>query len=239
MKVVILCGGKGERLREHTEVIPKPLVEIGDKPILWHIMKIYSHYGFNDFILCLGYKGEKIKEYFNKENDENWNIELVDTGLDTNTGGRLKKIEKYIETDDFLATYGDGVSDINIKELIEIHKNHGKIATMTGTTLRSNFGIVDIDHDNFALGFKEKPFMNMWINGGFFVFNKKIFNYLDENSMLEDQPLKQLAKDKQLVIFRYKGFWECMDTYKDTRVLNEMFDNGKAKWMIWNKNDKA
>jgi len=239
MQVVILCGGKGERLREHTEAIPKPLVEIGNKPILWHIMKIYSHYGYNDFILCLGYKGEKIKEYFNNENNENWNIELVDTGLDTNTGGRIKKIEKYIENNDFLATYGDGVSDINIKELVEIHKKHGKIATMTCTSLRSNYGIVDIDDNNLAIGFKEKPFMNMWINGGFFVFNKKIFNYLDEDTILENKPMEQLTKEKQLFVYKYNGFWECMDTYKDTRVLNEMHDKGKAQWMVWDKNDKA
>jgi glucose-1-phosphate cytidylyltransferase len=239
MKVVILCGGKGERLREHTETIPKPLVEVGNKPILWHIMKIYSHYGYNNFVLCLGYKGDKIKEYFSKETKEKWNIEFVDTGPDTNTGGRIKKIEKYIDTDDFLATYGDGVSDINIKELIEFHKKQGKIVTMTCTNIRSNFGIVNIDDKNMVVGFDEKPFIDMWINGGFFVFNKKIFNYLDKNSILENQPLKQLAKERELIAFRYKGFWECMDTYKDTRVLNEMCDKGKAQWMVWDKHDKA
>jgi len=178
MRVVILCGGKGERLREHTEVIPKPLIEIGGKPILWHIMKIYSYHGYNDFILCLGYKGEKIKDYFNQNNSENWNIEFVDTGLDTNTGGRIKKIEKYIKTKDFMATYADAVSDINIKEVVDQHKKQGKIATMTCVKLRSNFGIVDIDNDDAVVGFKEKPFVDMWINAGFFVFNKKIFNYI-------------------------------------------------------------
>lgn len=239
MKVVILCGGKGERLREHTETTPKPLVEIGNNPILWHIMKIYSYYGFNDFILCLGYKGEKIREYFNQNNNEKWNIELVDTGLDTNTGGRIKKVEKYIKTDDFMVTYGDGISDINIKELIEHHKKKGKIATMTCINFRSNFGLVDTGEDSLVKGFNEKPFMDMWINGGFFVFNRKIFNYLDENCVLEDKPFKQLAKDRELVTFKYEGFWECMDTYKDTRTLNGLYDQDKAKWMVWDKDVKT
>ena len=239
MQVVILCGGKGERLREHTEVIPKPLVDIGGKPILWHIMKIYSYYGYNNFILCLGYMGEKIKNYFNRNNSENWNIEFVDTGLDTNTGGRIKKIEKYIKTEDFLATYADALSDISIKKIIEYHKKQGKIATMTCVKLRSNFGIVGINKDNVVVGFKEKPFMDMWINGGFFVFNKKIFNYLEENSILESSPMEQLAEDRQLVAYKYNGFWEGMDTYKDTRMLNEVFDKGQAKWVVWDKDAKA
>jgi len=239
MQVVILCGGKGERIREHTESLPKPLVDIGGKPILWHIMKIYSHYGYNDFILCLGYKGEKIKEYFSQNNDENWNIELVDTGLDTNTGGRIKKIEKYIKNENFLATYADGVSDINIKELVDHHIKSNKVATMTCVNLRSNFGIVSIDKDNIVSGFKEKPFIGMWINAGFFVFNKKIFNYLKDNSILETIPMELLSKDRQLVAFTYNGFWEGMDTYKDTRMLNKAYYEGNAKWMVWNKNVKA
>lgn len=239
MQVVILCGGKGERLREHTEIIPKPLVEIGGKPILWHIMKIYSHYGYNDFILCLGYKGGKIKEYFDQNNSENWNLKFADTGLDTNTGGRIKKIEKYIEAGNFLATYGDGVSDINIKKLIRYHEKKAKIATMTCTVLQSNFGIVEIDGSNMAVGFGEKPFVNIWINGGFFVFNRRIFDYLEEDSVLEGQPLEKLAKDRELAVYKYRGFWECMDTYKDTRRLNEFFNSGKAKWVVWDKNVKA
>ena len=233
MKVVILCGGKGERLREHTEAIPKPLIEIGNKPILWHIMKIYSHYGFNDFVLCLGYKAEKIEEYFKNNNKEKWNIEFADTGLETNTGGRIKKIEKYIKDENFFATYGDGLSDINIKELFDFHKKMKKTATMTCIALRSNFGIVDIDGNNLISGFKEKPFMNMWINGGFFVFKRKIFDYLDEDSILEGKPMENLAKNNQLAAYKYKGFWECMDTYKDTRMLNQMHDNNQAKWMVW------
>ena len=232
MQVVILCGGKGERLKEHTETIPKPLVDIGGKSILWHIMKIYDHYGYKDFILCLGYKGQKIKEHF-KNNKEKWKINFADTGLDTNTGGRIKKIEKFIKEEEFLATYSDGVSDINIKQLADFHKKHGKIATITCTNLRSNFGIVEIDKSNMITGFDEKPFMNMWINGGFFVFNRKIFNYLDEDSVLERGPMEALAKDNQLMAYKYNGFWECMDTYKDTRMLNEMFESSKAKWVAW------
>lgn len=237
MKVVILCGGKGERLIEHTETIPKPLVEIGGKPIVWHIMKLYSHYGYNDFVLCLGYKGKMIIDFFKEHENKNWNMEFVDTGAETNTGGRIKKIEHRIDTEDFLVTYADGVSDINIKETIEFHKNHGKAATMTCVNLRSNFGIVGIGKDKLVTGFNEKPFMDMWINAGFFVFNKKVFNYLDENSVLEQEPMKKLAADSELVAYNYEGFWECMDTYKDTRILNEMYDNEEAKWMVWCKDD--
>lgn len=238
MKVVILCGGKGERLREYTETIPKPLVEIGGQPILWHIMKMYSHYGFNQFILCLGYKGEKIKEALS-QNKENWDIEFVDTGLDTNTGGRIKKIQRYIETDFFFLTYGDGVSDINMRELLEYHQKHGKIATVTCTRLRSLYGIVNLDENNSVVDINEKPFIDRWINSGFFVFNKKIFNYLDETSILEDKPLKQLSNDQELMGFKYNGFWQSMDTYKDTRMLNEMHAIGKAKWMVWENNAKT
>ena len=233
MQVVVLCGGKGERLKEQTEIIPKPLVEVGGMPILWHIMKIYAHYNHKDFILCLGHKGEKIKEYFKKNNSENWNISFADTGLDTNTGGRIKKIEKFINSDDFLATYGDGVSDINISNLVEFHKKHGKTATITCTQLKSNFGIVEINKSDMILGFREKPFMKMWINGGFFVFNKRIFSYLSEDSVLEREPMEALAKDNQVRAYKYNGFCECMDTYKDTRMLNDMVENNKAKWMVW------
>ena len=239
MKVVILCGGRGERLKEHTDVIPKPLVEIGGKPILWHIMKIYSYYNFKDFVLCLGYKGDKIREYFSRINSREWKISYADTGLETNTGGRIKKIEPLIDDDDFLATYGDGVSDLNIKHLVEFHKKHGKIATMTCTYLKSNFGVVEIGNNNIVKGFNEKPFMNMWINGGFFVFNRKIFNYLDEESILERGPMHALAKDRELIAFKHTGFWECMDTYKDTRMLNDLFESNKAEWVVWGKNAGA
>jgi glucose-1-phosphate cytidylyltransferase len=236
MKVVILCGGKGERLREHTDVIPKPLVEIGGKPILWHIMKIYSHYGFSDFILCLGYKGDKIKEYFSKHNEEGWNIECVDTGADTNTGGRIKKIQHLITEEHFMATYGDGVSNVDLKKLLAFHKSHGKIATLTCANFKTNFGILNIDDNNKVKGFNEKPMMNMWINGGFFVFNRKIFDYLEEDSILEKAPMDILSKNNELMAYLHGGFWECMDTYKDTRMLNEAWEMGDAKWKVW-KND--
>ena len=234
MKVAILCGGKGERLKEHTETIPKPLVEIGNKPILWHIMKLYSYHGFNDFVLCLGYKREKIIEYFTKNKEKGWKIEFADTGQDTNTGGRVKKIEKFIDGD-FMVTYGDGVSDIDIKKLADFHKKHGKIATVTCTNMRTNFGIIKIGDDNNVMGFNEKPFMDAWINAGFFVFKKKVFNYLNEDSVLEQEPMKNIAKDNELVAYKYNGFWECMDTYKDTRMLNEAVERGNAKWMVWEK----
>ena len=238
MQVVILCGGKGERLKEHTDAIPKPLVEIGKKPIIWHIMKLYSYHGFNDFILCLGYKGEKIKDYFTNNNEEGWGIKFAETGLETNTGGRIKKVQDLIKDEDFMATYGDGVSDVNIKELLEFHKKHGKTATVTCTKFRSNFGIMNIGENNLVSGFSEKPFMDMWINGGFFVFKRKIFNYLKEDSILERAPMQMLAKEKELVAFNYDGFWECMDTYKDTRILNEQWEAGNAKWAVW-KNAKS
>tara|TARA_Y100000310_G_scaffold228121_1_gene230402 strand:- start:4468 stop:5181 length:714 start_codon:yes stop_codon:yes gene_type:complete len=237
MQVVILCGGKGERLREKTETIPKPLVEIGDKPILWHIMKIYSHYDLKDFILCLGYKGEKIKDFFSSGlgNTDGWNITFVDTGLETNTGGRIKKIEKYINDETFLATYGDGVSDINISQLIDYHRKYNKTATVTCIRPRSNFGILKINDNNIITTFEEKPFIDQWINGGFFVLNKKIFGYLDENSILETETVKKLISDGEITAYKYDGFWECMDTYKDTRVLNKIYACGNAKWMVWEK----
>lgn len=258
MKTVILCGGKGTRLKEHTEEIPKPLVEIGDKPILWHIMKIYSFYGYREFILCLGYKGEKIEEYFinaDKKNivsiqtlegvssdkilyledgAESWEIILAYTGRETNTGGRIKRIEKYIEEDNvFFATYGDGVADIQLNLLYEFHKKHGKLATLTCVNPMSQFGILHTDGGGLITKFEEKPRLDHWVNGGFFVFNKKVFAYLDENSVLEKKPFNKLVQNKGLIAYRHSGFWACMDTYKDTVMLNELWKSGKAKWKIW------
>lgn len=255
MKIVILCGGKGTRLKELTEEIPKPLVEIGGMPIVWHIMKIYSNYGFNDFILCLGYKGEAIKRYFkdykaikgdftlnlaseniksHDENNENWNITFAETGLETNTGGRIKKIEKYIEDDTFFCTYGDGLSDINLKELLSFHKNKGKTATMTCINPLSPFGLVKFDENGIITESKEKPRMEGWINGGFFVFNKKIFGYLKENSILEKDVFDKLVEEKQLCAYPFKGFWDCMDTFKDNQTLTELWKNNNAPWKVWN-----
>lgn len=258
MKVVILCGGVGTRMREETEFKPKPLVEIGGRPILWHIMKLYSYFGFKDFVLCLGYKGDMIKEYFmhydwiqndftlkigeKKEihyegisDERNWGITFADTGLTTNTGGRIKKIEKYIGEDAFLATYGDGVANIDIKKLIEYHNSKKKSATLTGVHPTSRFGVLETESNGLVTGFNEKPNLDGWINGGFFVFEKKIFDYLDENSVLEQKPLSNLARDRQLSVYKHEGFWACMDTFKDAQTLNEIWSRGNVPWKVWQK----
>lgn len=239
MRTVILCGGEGTRLRELTESIPKPLVEIGGKPILWHIMKIYSYYGFNDFILCLGYKGNLIEEYFKKNKEENWNIIFADTGLKTNTGGRIKKIEKYIDDEIFLANYGDGLADINLNKLLSFHKRMNKIATITCVNPVSQFGIIKINDSNLITAFKEKPLLNQWINGGFFVFNKKIFDYLTGDDILEKRPFETLAKERQIVAYKFSGFWDCMDTFKDMQLLNELWQKENAPWKVWRNDSKT
>jgi len=258
IKVVILCGGAGTRLKEETEFRPKPLVEISSRPVIWHIMKIYSHYGFNNFILCLGYKGEMIKEYFlNYEvmnndftvnlaskrqiiyhnNDgiekESWNVTLVDTGLETETGGRVKKIESFIKEDVFMLTYGDGLADINIRKVFEIHRESGKIGILSAVHPLSRFGVIEYDGNGMVHGFKEKPSLEGLINGGFFVFKKEFFNYLTDNCTLEKEPLEKLAKEKQLATYVHNGFWKCMDTHKDAKDLNRMWEEGKAPWKVW------
>ena len=257
MKVIILCGGKGTRLKEHTESLPKPLIEIGNFPILWHIMKIYASQGFNDFVLCLGYKGELIKEYFMdarlwRRHDfslqvqdkgpqiqlihpdiENWKITFVSTGEETNTGGRIKRVESLIQDDAFMVTYGDGVADIDIKKLVEFHRAHGKVGTVTAANPPSQFGLLDIQADGRVTRFQEKPATSQWINGGFFVFQKKFFSYLGDNDILEKAPLEKLASEGQLVAYKHNTFWKCMDTYKDTVTLNEIWATGKAPWKVW------
>lgn len=236
MKVVILCGGKGARLREQTESIPKPLIEIGDRPILWHIMKIYAVCGFNDFILCLGYKAQAIREYFKEylnHDRESWKITFVDTGEETNTGGRIKRIEPYIKEDSFMVTYGDGLIDLDIRRLAEFHRSHGKIGTITAANPPLPFGLLDVDADDRVSRFMEKPFLDRWINGGFFVFRREFFGYMDEDNALEHAPLERLAGEGELMAFRHKGYWKCMDTYKDTVSLNELWASGKAPWKIW------
>lgn len=258
MKVVILCGGLGTRLKEETEFRPKPMVNIGDRPILWHIMKVYSYYGFNDFVLCLGYKGEIIKEYFyhyelinsdisiklgqpreikflESHSENNWTVTLVDTGKNTLKGARLKKVQKYIDGDIFLTTYGDGLADIDINELIEFHKSHGKLATVTGVSPTSRFGELKID-GNSVKEFFEKPENNSsFINGGFFVFDKKIFDYLtlDENCDLETQALTKLAQEGELMVYKHHKNWICMDTLRDNEFLNKMWNENKAFWKNW------
>lgn len=232
MKAVILCGGQGARLRELTEDIPKPLIEIGDKPVLWHIMKIYASHGINQFILCLGYKGEKIKEYFDKNNGENWNIEFVDTGIGVSKAERLLKIRHLIDEDTFLVSYGDDVSDVNIKEVIDFHNSKGKIATLTAIKPRNPFGVIDFQ-DGIVKGFKEKPVMSEWINGGYFVFNKKIFDYMEVEEDLEKEVFAKLVKEGELCGFKHPGFWEGMNTLKDVQELNSLWKNGKASWKVW------
>jgi glucose-1-phosphate cytidylyltransferase len=258
MKVVILAGGLGTRLMEETDARPKPMVEIGGKPILWHIMKIYEYYGFNDFVLCLGYKSNMIKEYFlnyylynsdvtieldkNKldvhySNSESFKVTLVETGLNTNTAGRIKRIQKYVENETFMLTYGDGVADINIKDLLNFHNSHDKIATLTSIQTPGRFGNIEMDINGNVEHFVEKPQGDgMWINGGFFVLDSKIFEYLNgdmDDVQWEKKPLLDIAKDNQLVAFRHYGFWKPMDALRDRIELEQLWNGGKAKWKIW------
>ncbi len=256
MKVVILAGGLGTRLSEETEVKPKPMVEIGGKPILWHIMKIYSYYGYDDFIICLGYKGYVIKEYFHHyflhqsdvtidlhENTveyhnpkaEPWRVTLVDTGLHTLTGGRVKRVQEYLGNETFMVTYGDGVADIHIGELVEFHKKHKKLATVTAVQPSGRFGSLEIDAENSIKSFIEKPSGDKsWINGGFFVMEPDVLNYLKgDSTSLEREPLEQLSKDNQFSAYKHQGFWQPMDTLREKRILEELWDSGKAPWKTW------
>ena len=262
MKAVILSGGLGTRLGEETSIRPKPLVEIGGRPIIWHIMKYYSCYGINDFVILLGYKGYMIKEFFDNyrrhlydmkidfKNDmstvlkkdkssveeENWIIELIDTGENSMTGGRLKRAYEYLKNEDvFCLTYGDGVSNINITEELKFHKDHGKIATIGAVYPPARFGALNIESDDRVSSFIEKPRGdNAYISGGFFVLNKKIFDYLgDDYTVFEQEPLRKLAKDNELMAFRHDGFWQCMDTQRDKSILEDMWNKGNAPWKIW------
>lgn len=262
-KAVILCGGQGTRIRAVAEDIPKPLIDVGGRPILWHIMKTYSFYGVRKFVLCLGYRGESIIEYFEnyharthdftmviKDREkqfaprvkrcgedadvEDWEITFALTGVSTMTGGRLKRIERYIDKDAFFCTYGDGVSDVNIRELFQNHLEHGKTATLTGVHLPTTFGIVESEDDGTISSFREKPVMPGLINGGYFVFNREIFDYIDgDQTVLEEAPFRRLVRDGQIKMYRYEGFWHCMDTYKDYAKLNRMWAAGEAPWRIW------
>jgi len=229
IQTVILCGGKGTRMGY--EELPKPLFKIGDKPILWHIMKIYERFGFRDFILLLGYKKEKVVKSFRGHKD--WNIEFLDTGLDTNTGGRIKKAEALIKNDKFFVTYGDGLSDINLNSLLYFHNKHKKIATLTSVQPPSQFGIVGIDSGNMVTHFEEKPKTDHWVNGGFFVFNREVFKFLKDSDVLESDTFSRLVAEKKLAAYKHKGFWECMDTYKDNLRLNQLWNSGKPPWAIW------
>ena len=255
MKLVILAGGRGSRISEESILKPKPLIEIGGMPIIWHIMKIYSSYGIKDFIICCGYKGYLIKEYFSnfflhssdvtinlkknsikihKKNSEDWNITLINTGEDTATGGRILKIKKYVDNT-FCLTYGDGLSNINIQKLINQHKKYKKAATMSVVLPSARFGAVEIDTNRKIKKFVEKPKGDkQWVNGGFFVLNKKIFNYLSNNNTVwEKEPLEDLAKDNELMSFKHDGFWQPMDTLRDKILLDKLWNENKAKWKIW------
>ncbi len=258
MKVVIFAGGLGTRISEETDIRPKPMVEIGGKPVLWHIMKIYSHYGFNDFIICLGYKGYVIKEYFmhyflhnsdltidvanNKlevhgTNTEAFKVTLVETGAETKTAGRLQRVKNYIGNEDFMLTYGDGVADINIAELVAFHKAQKKIATVTAVQLEARFGGMDLGKEGEVLSFREKAKdENKWVNAGFFVLSPKVFDYLrhDMSDMMwEDEPLEKLTADHQLSAYRHNGFWKPMDALRDKIELERLWKNNEAKWKLW------
>ena len=233
MKAVILAGGYGTRISEESNMIPKPLIEIGGKPILWHIMKIYSTYKIDDFVICLGYKGEKIKEYFEQFDSKLWNIQLIDTGLDTMTGGRLKRIQDKIDNT-FCMTYGDGVSDVNLNNLLTFHKEKKSLATLTAIHPPERFGVLNLSGD-YVTEFHEKHTgESSWINGGFFVFEPEIFDYLQNDStVLEKSPLETLAKEQKLSAFKHNGFWHPMDTLRDKKHLEDLWTSEKAPWKIW------
>jgi len=257
MKVVILAGGFGTRISEESDLKPKPMIEIGGKPILWHIMKIYSHYGFNDFIICCGYKGYVIKDYFHHyylhqtditidlskneieyhdSSSEPWRVTLVDTGLNTMTGGRIKRIQPFVGNETFMLTYGDGVSDIDIKALLNFHKQHKRLATLTAVQPSGKFGALSIDNKNAVMQFQEKPKGDgAWINGGFFVCEPGIFDYIrsGDETIWERQPLEDLSRDGQLGAYKHEGFWQPMDTLRDKNELERLWASGNAPWKVW------
>jgi glucose-1-phosphate cytidylyltransferase len=257
VKVVILAGGYGTRISEESHLKPKPMIEIGERPILWHIMKLYSHYNFNDFVICLGYKGYVIKEYFaqyflhgsdvtfdlaknkikihSSEEVEPWKVTLANTGIDTLTGGRIKRIREYIGNETFMLTYGDGVSDVNIGELLDFHKSHGKLATVTAVQPSGRYGVLGLNDDANVLEFIEKPkTLDAWINGGFFVLEPEVLDYIEgDNTSFEGEPLTKLADHDEIVAYKHPGFWRCMDTQRDKYVLESMWNSEQAQWKVW------
>lgn len=257
MKVVILAGGLGTRMQEVTNIVPKPMIEVGGRPILWHIMKLYSHYGLDNFCVALGYKSEVIKEYFinykekvgnvrvdivsgervtNHDHKENWIIDLVETGKNTQTGGRVARLKNYVSDETFCVTYGDGVADIDINELLKFHRSHGKIATVSAVRPPARFGGLEFTADGVVSSFTEKPIEGeAWINGGFFVFEPEVFKYLseDESCVLEHSPLENLTKDKELMAYQHHGYWQCMDTLRDVELVNNLWSRSKAPWAVW------
>jgi glucose-1-phosphate cytidylyltransferase len=257
MKVVILCGGVGTRLREETEFRPKPMVEVGGRPILWHIMKTYAHYGFRDFVLCLGYRGVTIKEYFlnyeamnndfriclgdksriqyhGQHSEQDFNVTLADTGMECMTGGRVRKIQKYIDGDVFLLTYGDGVSDVDIGGLVEFHQRHGKLATVTTVPPISRFGMLELTEESSVQKFAEKPKSDGWMSAGYFVLERQVFDYLGgDECIFEREPLERLAGEGQLMAYRHNGFFYAMDTYREYQHLNDLWNTNAAPWKVW------
>ena len=258
MKVVLLAGGLGTRISEQSHLKPKPMIEIGEKPILWHIMKYYSQFGFHDFVICLGYKQYVVKEFFadyflhtsdvtfdlannsmevHNNYSEPWKVTLVDTGLNTMTGGRVKRIQPYIGDEPFMLTYGDGVCDVDLNELLKFHEGHGKTATMTTVNIAQLKGVLDIDEGDVVRSFREKDETDAsLINGGFMILNPEIFSYLeDDSTVLEREPLQRLASEGQLMSFHHTGFWQCMDTQREMKKLEDLWQSGKAPWKIWEK----
>lgn len=256
MKVAILAGGVGTRLAEETEVRPKPMVEVGGRPILWHIMMHYSHYGFSDFVIALGYKGEHIKKYMveycalqsnltvktrsgdvlrHRNDNPDWTVDLVDTGMDTLTGGRIKRLAPYLHNETFLLTWGDGVSNVNLPELLAYHRSHGKLATVTAVRPPARFGHLVFDGDRIT-EFSEKPQTREgWINGAFFVLEPQVLDYIEgDQTQWEKDPMERLAREGQLMAYKHGGFWQCMDTLRDKRLLQELWDTGKPPWKVWN-----
>jgi glucose-1-phosphate cytidylyltransferase len=257
LKVVILCGGLGTRLREETEFRPKPMVEVGGRPILWHIMKTYAHHGFREFVLCLGYRGSSIKEYFlnyeamnndfsiclgqksqiryhNVHAEQGFSVTLADTGINCMTGGRIRQIAKYIDGETFLLTYGDGVSNVNIRDLLEFHKSHGRIATVTTVPPISRFGMLELAPQDRVQRFTEKPKTDGWMSAGYFALNRQVFDYLGgDECIFEREPLERLALDGQLMAYRHDGFFYAMDTYREYQYLNDLWSGGQAPWRVW------
>jgi glucose-1-phosphate cytidylyltransferase len=260
VKVVLLAGGFGTRLSEETTSKPKPMVEVGERPILWHIMKLYSHYGFNDFVICLGYKGYVIKEYFSnyflhmsdvtfdmsansmkvhRKAAEPWRVTLVDTGIGTQTGGRIKRVAEHIADDTFMLTYGDGVSDVDLKKLLAFHRGHGRLATVTAVQPLGRFGALDIDEggESAVRGFKEKPVGDgAWVNGGFFVLEPAVIDRIaGDDTLFEHEPVESLAADDELRAYRHRGFWQPVDTLRDLRALEQLWASGKPPWSVWSR----
>lgn len=257
MKAILLAGGLGTRMREETEFRPKPMVEVGGKPVLWHIMKTYAQAGIKDFIVCAGYKGNFIKNYFYNYAAENldftvrlgnnneivyhgshdefdWNVTVVDTGALTMTGGRIKRVQRFIGDESFLCTYGDGIANVDVETLIEHHRAHGKLATMTTTQPTSRFGVVDLEEDGSVRNFREKPRVDDWVNIGYFAFEPEVLDYIEgDYTVLEEEPLHRLADERQLSSFRHSGFWQPMDTQREKEQLNAIWDRGHAPWKTW------